>query len=440
MFTKDYLSVSFRYYPENRITVCELSIYPALVRQRHTTDEHTINTIVFHGIARLKPGEQDNQLEAREIALGRALKNAGYQKEYRRIFTEAWKADYLSHHPTKPIAAPEQVVEIKTINGVTMRKLGKDEILRKGDWSDELIGNVVYGLAGDIVDSCPGYNFYRPISKPAPEPAKAPFKMGDFIINGTNKIVYIGDKPTTEHDALELSIKKWEFIEQYMTINPSRHVINNEESCGLCMLYSTGISTSCIDCPVYKKTGHTGCRGTPWTGLVELAEQAIAELEFLKSLRKQPVPPVVASNCVAYHNKSAKCQIPEGWYRLDEDELMDNGDKSCWMRPDGTTGTCVTSGKVGLRVSTLSSCLHGYNDKCVIRRLPADAKLIKGVWMRKLRPDEYPQAGDWWGDNENDRLGMFIPHNWKEKHPNDDLKYIHSKPFNKYYRPLQKDK
>jgi hypothetical protein len=34
-------------------------------------------------------------------------------------------------------------------------------------------------------------------------------------------------------------------------------------------------------------------------------------------------------------------------------------------------------------------------DKCVIRRLPQDAKLIHGVWMRELGRDEIMKASDW---------------------------------------------
>ena len=164
------------------------------------------------------------------------------------------------------------------------------------------------------------------------------------------------------------------------------------------------------------------------------------------------------------------CDIPEGWYRLDdENEIVKSGDKVLWKI--GPTDS--TRGEILEHISSINNVswwLDGITgvDKCVIRRVPPkpeptnypipagyrklgsdefiqkgdaylqidctpqvlpsgfigspakrvedlvtthivlrpiETKMIHGKLMRKLEGDEYPQIGDWWGNDENDPIG-----------------------------------
>jgi hypothetical protein len=93
MFEYEGFIASFREYPHNRIAVCELKCL------RKTVYLHESRYITVTGIARLKPGEPRNKYEAQIVSLGRALKCTGLPKEFRQSFIDAWKKDFLSHHP-----------------------------------------------------------------------------------------------------------------------------------------------------------------------------------------------------------------------------------------------------------------------------------------------------------------------------------------------------
>jgi len=96
-------------------------------------------------------------------------------------------------------------------------------------------------------------------------------------------------------EALEKSIEKWE------KIVAGKGEDRGRDDCALCKLFR---KESCVGCPVYAKTGHLGCRGTPYVRWVnhhdykhfdesseiyeiecsECKRLAQEELEFLKSL------------------------------------------------------------------------------------------------------------------------------------------------------------
>lgn len=86
--------------------------------------------------------------------------------------------------------------------------------------------------------------------------------------------------------ALDKSIEHWEDVkENNSPIGPN--------SCDLCTLYRHEENTriSCKSCPVYKKSGATGCRYTPYYpysvyyGKSEYTRKKLAqqEIDFLKS-------------------------------------------------------------------------------------------------------------------------------------------------------------
>ncbi len=80
-------------------------------------------------------------------------------------------------------------------------------------------------------------------------------------------------------DPLELSIEKWQDIVDGKGEN------NGGVNCALCELH---LFLDCKGCPIFLKTGLTSCGGTPYTWFIHPSkEAAIAELEFLKSLRKK---------------------------------------------------------------------------------------------------------------------------------------------------------
>lgn len=92
-----------------------------------------------------------------------------------------------------------------------------------------------------------------------------------------------------EGTALDLSIKKWEFIvavmSRYIESEPLVDLYCNDgESCALCIIKHYG----CEDC-VVKVAGFFGCSGSPWDYFRDSIGQksldyAIEEVTFLKSL------------------------------------------------------------------------------------------------------------------------------------------------------------
>ncbi len=92
------------------------------------------------------------------------------------------------------------------------------------------------------------------------------------------------DKKTLE--ALHGSIRKWEAIVAGTGID------DGHRNCPLCQMFLleldgfTSKNPMCRGCPVYERTGETGCKRTPYDQYhdVENEENARAELAFLRSL------------------------------------------------------------------------------------------------------------------------------------------------------------
>jgi len=103
-----------------------------------------------------------------------------------------------------------------------------------------------------------------------------------YVEDGIVRLKLDGDDPP--YRALELSIKKWEFIVDYIENNNKKVDSGGTASCALCMIYR------CKDC-IVGRSGYEGCEGTPlynflYAGTYEWQlEAAIAEVAFLKTLR-----------------------------------------------------------------------------------------------------------------------------------------------------------
>ncbi len=99
-------------------------------------------------------------------------------------------------------------------------------------------------------------------------------------------------------DPLDLSIEKWRDIVEHLN-GITEFVEFNQEvemgvcNCALCIVYAR---YKCDGCPVKKATGYGSCDKTPYENfrqarmnqnLEGMRKAAIAELKFLKSLKKQ---------------------------------------------------------------------------------------------------------------------------------------------------------
>jgi len=106
------------------------------------------------------------------------------------------------------------------------------------------------------------------------------------------ELAYRADGFSTDGQAWEVSLLKWKLLLRLC----SRGMLvadGGRQTCGLCALYFFGHEDECENCPI-KKTGHPGCRGTPFRdylvavkkGDLALAKQAVAaEIVFLRSLQ-----------------------------------------------------------------------------------------------------------------------------------------------------------
>ncbi len=92
--------------------------------------------------------------------------------------------------------------------------------------------------------------------------------------------------------AIEQSIIHWkENLDLVLHNGRLRHQDIGSQSCPLCQLKSQLNYSSCIFCPVYKATGESGCKETPWDDISdhiydndELPVYIQKEIEFLFSL------------------------------------------------------------------------------------------------------------------------------------------------------------
>ena len=87
----------------------------------------------------------------------------------------------------------------------------------------------------------------------------------------------------TDAKALELSIRKWQFIVDNF---PAAYWDSGDDTCALCHLYL--FNAKCVGCPVQYATKESSCYCTPYDEWREVPslESAQNELKFLKSLQE----------------------------------------------------------------------------------------------------------------------------------------------------------
>lgn len=120
-------------------------------------------------------------------------------------------------------------------------------------------------------------------------------KASLFWVEGTT-LMHNLPEITSDEMALELSIKKWEFIRDWIEEN-NKVIMNGYkgDSCALCIKY-IGHNGSCNRCPV-DTNGHSDCVGTPFfdytnnvfgkENIVVAYKAANDEVEFLQKLLKE---------------------------------------------------------------------------------------------------------------------------------------------------------
>ena len=112
--------------------------------------------------------------------------------------------------------------------------------------------------------------------------------MCNYVSDG-HTLRFIGKRPTTMQEALELSIEKWETI-AIVNAKEDRILYDGADAtCGLCMLY---FASGCVDCPVADADdGATYCvANVPYQRyhIADTVEEAVMaaepEVAYLKSL------------------------------------------------------------------------------------------------------------------------------------------------------------
>ena len=117
---------------------------------------------------------------------------------------------------------------------------------------------------------------------------------------GTDRVVFTGDKPETDEEALTLSVEKWEFIVAALSAEGSGGDLldNGPNTCGLCMRHGTVCCVGrpyCENCPIGIYTGDNYCGGTPYPDYSDaidtddnkgaLLAAATREVAFLKEVQ-----------------------------------------------------------------------------------------------------------------------------------------------------------
>lgn len=108
------------------------------------------------------------------------------------------------------------------------------------------------------------------------------------------EMVCTGTWPKTKKAALKSSIEKWKTIVLFLEKDRLALAPYADcSTCALCHLYSveeSGFNPDCTRCPVYYKTGITGCAGTPFDAFYDAHDRgtelraARREVRFLESL------------------------------------------------------------------------------------------------------------------------------------------------------------
>lgn len=113
--------------------------------------------------------------------------------------------------------------------------------------------------------------------------------MSTFTFSNFGQVKYMGSVPTSKEIALEISIKKWEYIETLFKRGETIDSDGGPATCGLCLLF---FIENCDGCTIREDTGKKHCDGTPYEELHNAmgefeptAELIAAEIAYLKGLR-----------------------------------------------------------------------------------------------------------------------------------------------------------
>jgi len=338
MFTKDGITTSFRWYPYNHITVCEL-----------TKD---VFSGPWTGIARLNPNDTNNTYEAQNIALHRALIHSTIDTHSALRFLNAWRADYKAKHPDKPAPAPKKW---KCPEG--RYRLGQNEIIQAGDvfhWSAAPKSEpLLYGEDTEVSEESIGMSVNEfmesiPITRALPKPEPTPrFRIPE----GWRKL---GDKETMQ-------------VSDKVCWTLGANHIKSE------LLSSSGFV------------------GKPAIFAKQNLHDDNNDAYVIRKLPEHAPQP---------ETPKPTCQIPEGWYRItDMNDKVCEGDRLLWISLIFRSITSDIKLKESAG-KTVRQTLHKLNwsndlDTCIIRRIPEGAKFIHGKLMRRLNDGEKLTLGDY---------------------------------------------
>lgn len=109
-----------------------------------------------------------------------------------------------------------------------------------------------------------------------------------FKLCDKDMFIYPYKRATNIDEAWQKTMSKWRYIAK------GYKALGSVETCGLCDLYNNTRSGDnyCLDCPIYKVTGHTLCDGTPINTLSDDYEEKVkAIIRFLTNIREGKIKP-----------------------------------------------------------------------------------------------------------------------------------------------------
>ena len=98
------------------------------------------------------------------------------------------------------------------------------------------------------------------------------------------QLTYVGPQPTTELEALEINLAKWNTITREREAGNYVYSDGGKETCGLCLLYYT-VQDECAACPITRHTHYPLCQNTMWTQFARAKRSINLEL-MLRSARE----------------------------------------------------------------------------------------------------------------------------------------------------------
>jgi len=119
--------------------------------------------------------------------------------------------------------------------------------------------------------------------------------------------------------ALKGSVEKWD------KISKGEGEDNGTDNCPLCKLYHTrslsglGDEVNCTGCPIQKKTGEHGCKGTPY-------------IDFLHMVTKNESEPKVKQAAKAFQDWLEDLYIEESYKYIQEKKATEEGETYCYER------------------------------------------------------------------------------------------------------------